>query len=315
MNRNGEAVLSAAAWDTAAFARDDALLGIRRHPRFSMEYRNAVEQRWPLRQAAEAALAAIALDRGELRGYCTCCHIPTQFAVPLAPVAEGGPPLPEWSETLLCASCGLISRLRLGASELMRYVDPNRSAVYLTEQTTPLFAWLSWRLTNLSGSEFVDNPAERTLVQEYLDSVHGAGRCRLRHEDVTQLSFADQSLDALMSLEVLEHVPDFRKALREYARVLRTHGVAILSVPFGELSEHTIVRATMGADGTVTHLLEPEYHGDPATGGHGCLCYYHFGWDLLDEIRTAGFASVDFLDAWEPAYGFLGGMAVFVARR
>jgi len=313
MNRSSEAVLSDAAWDTVGFARNDALLGIRRHPRFSMDYYNAVAQRWPLRQAAEAALAAVALDQGELRGYCTCCRAPTHFTVPLTQVLEG--PLPTWSETLLCASCGLISRLRLGASELMRHIDPKRSAVYLTEQATPLFAWLSSRLTDLSGSEFVDGPAERALVQDYLDTIHGIGRCRIRHEDVTRLTFADQSLDALMSLEVLEHVPDYRQALREYARVLRRHGVAILSVPLGELCERTIVRATIGADGTVTHLLEPEYHGDPATGGRGCLCYYHFGWDFLDEIRAAGFASVDFLDAWEPAYGFLGGMAVFVARR
>jgi hypothetical protein len=38
-------------------------------------------------------------------------------------------------------------------------------------------------------------------------------------------------------------------------------------------------------------LLEPEYHGDPLSSD-GILCFYHFGWDLLEEFRRCGFRSV-----------------------
>jgi SAM-dependent methyltransferase len=49
--------------------------------------------------------------------------------------------------------------------------------------------------------------------------------------DVTDLPFADQSFDAAVLGEVLEHVQDDVAALREVARTLRPEGVLALSVP------------------------------------------------------------------------------------
>lgn len=53
----------------------------------------------------------------------------------------------------------------------------------------------------------------------------------VRRADVTELPFADGSFDAAMLGEVLEHVEDDRRALREIARVLRPDGVLAASVP------------------------------------------------------------------------------------
>jgi SAM-dependent methyltransferase len=49
--------------------------------------------------------------------------------------------------------------------------------------------------------------------------------------DVTAMPFADESFDAAVLGEVLEHVPDDAGALAEAARVLRPGGVLAVSVP------------------------------------------------------------------------------------
>jgi len=47
----------------------------------------------------------------------------------------------------------------------------------------------------------------------------------------TQLPFCDACFDSLISLDVIEHVKDHAGLVREFARLLRPHGSAILSVP------------------------------------------------------------------------------------
>lgn len=47
--------------------------------------------------------------------------------------------------------------------------------------------------------------------------------------DATQLSYPDQSVDLILSLEVLEHIPQPERAVQEYMRVSRRY--LLLSVP------------------------------------------------------------------------------------
>ena len=50
-----------------------------------------------------------------------------------------------------------------------------------------------------------------------------------------------------------------------------------------------MTRARMRSDNTIEHIETPEYHGDPLDP-QGCLCFYHFGWELIGDLKTAGFA-------------------------
>jgi hypothetical protein len=70
----------------------------------------------------------------------------------------------------------------------------------------------------------------------------------------------------------------------------------------------------VGADGVVEHLLPPEYHGDP-TNGTGCLCFYHYGWDLLEAIREAGFRDATVVAGWSIALGHIEPVNLIVAQR
>jgi SAM-dependent methyltransferase len=56
---------------------------------------------------------------------------------------------------------------------------------------------------------------------------------RLLRADVCDLPIADGAIDAVVSANLLEHVPDDRGALQEFARVLRSGGRAVIVVPAG----------------------------------------------------------------------------------
>jgi len=111
---------------------------------------------------------------------------------------------------------------------------------------------------------------------------------------------------------VLEHVPDYHAAIREFARVLVPGGMCVATFPFNDRAE-TLVRARLGEDGTIEHIEPPEYHGDPISGG--ILCYYHFGWDILDAFRDAGFSDVRMTMPYSLEQGVPYGMWTLLARR
>ena len=46
----------------------------------------------------------------------------------------------------------------------------------------------------------------------------------VRNEDVTQLTFSDNYFDTVLCFDVLEHVPDYRAALKEFYRALKPGG-------------------------------------------------------------------------------------------
>lgn len=54
--------------------------------------------------------------------------------------------------------------------------------------------------------------------------------------DITGIPVEDETFDAVLCTEVLEHVPDPNKALKEIIRVTKTGGVLILTAPFCSLT-------------------------------------------------------------------------------
>jgi SAM-dependent methyltransferase len=85
---------------------------------------------------------------------------------------------------------------------------------------------LSTKLAEL-GFEVTSTDASPAAVAVLRERVPG----RVLEADVTSLPFEDESFDAAVLGEVLEHVEDDRGALAEVARVLRRRGVLAISVP------------------------------------------------------------------------------------
>jgi SAM-dependent methyltransferase len=153
----------------------------------------------------------------------------------------------------------------------------DKTKVFITEAITPLYDLIRERYPETTGSEFSQTAARGEVIS--------AGGRKVLMQDVTRLTFPADHFDCILSFDVLEHVPDYKAALREFARVLRKGGNLLLSVPF-TFELKTAVRATVKEDGSVRHVLPPEYHGDPMSNA-GVLCYQTF-MDLLRIWKIRG---------------------------
>ncbi|MBL8299223.1 MAG: methyltransferase domain-containing protein [Rhodanobacteraceae bacterium] len=242
----------------------------------STDFLRAIDALDGRRRSGEAHIAA----QETVAGYCVACAAVTNFAVRVGGFYGSNPNL---REGLTCRGCGLSNRNRLIYSALRRRVDELPQAdVALLEYLTPLFAVLRRHLPQLQGSEYISEKHVPGQVYSY----HGHP---VRHESITQLSYADASLDLVGHCDVLEHVYDYCAALREVRRVLRPAGQMICTVPFFMTRQEEAVLARPRDDGSIEFLGPPEYHGD-GLRPEGILTWHHFGWKLLDDAREAGFS-------------------------
>jgi len=241
----------------------------------------------------------------QMPGYCYPCRKKVGFKVRNGGGAAAEPSTPNWRETLSCP-CGLINRLRASLHLFDTHCAPAREdRIYLTEQTTAIFRWLTARYSNVTGSEYLGD-----AIPFGATSPGG-----IRNESLTRLTFADGAFDHILSFDVFEHIPDYGHAFAECFRCLSPGGNLLFSVPFIPSNAETLVRARVTEGGDIEHLLPPEYHGDPMSQS-GCLCFYHFGWDMLAELRRAGFAQANALLYWSDCFGYLGGEQIlFLARK
>jgi len=271
-----------------------------------VRHERASQAEYARRTARERALAGGSGQAFSVKGFCYVCDRRGTFDVDyLYSAVVDGQSIPNWREWLQCRRCLFSNRLRATIHVLETFCRPqSSSAIYITEQVTPLYAVLARRYAGVVGSEF-------------LGDLLPAGACDprgVRNESMTALTFDDGSFDIVLSFEVLEHVPDYPAALAEVLRVLRPSGWLLFTAPFRLDSPATIVRASIDANGKVTHLLEPEYHGDPIAN-EGILCFQHFGWDLLDLMRRMGFVDVAALLYWSEELCYLGREQVIFAAR
>jgi SAM-dependent methyltransferase len=95
---------------------------------------------------------------------------------------------------------------------------------------------LAWNWTALDVSELAVSYAQQRLAQPAIgvsanEKLGKAPLAAVHLGSVTALPFADNSFDAIVSADVLYHVDDDGAALREFLRVLRPGGLAVLNVP------------------------------------------------------------------------------------
>jgi len=223
------------------------------------------------------------LRNNEMTAYCEVCgmitimRIVTRFGI-------------KSTESGVCEICGLSDRTR-AVFDFLRYMtnaNMQKAKIYVTEAVTPFFSELASLYKNVSGSEYLTYNSKNNVISgKYYDYKNKS----VMHQDLTELSFSDNTFDYVISQHVLEHIPNYKKALYECYRVLSLGGMFIFTIPFDCFYEYeTVIIANVDETGEIVHKGNPEIHGNPV--GEGSVCYQHFGWDIINDLQECGFSQV-----------------------
>jgi SAM-dependent methyltransferase len=200
------------------------------------------------------------LPQSDLR-VCRCCGRSSL----IASFSEG-------EEAKICVRCGANLRYEMLATYL-RSIDldwKNLTALEL-DHRSPLRILLS---------------QAKTYIRSYYSNTERLGSVRsdgAQCEDITQLTFERNSLDLIVSSDVLEHVPDPDAAFRECYRVLKPGGFHLFTVP----SRAATRKRAEIVDGKVNFLMDPDYHSDPLDP-QGILAFWDYGLDAAEVFGNSG---------------------------
>jgi SAM-dependent methyltransferase len=234
--------------------------------------------------------------------YCSACGHVTKMLVDwtFGGFGTSSSVNPAWTETAKCEECGLNSRMRAVIDFLKTHCDlDGLPQTYVSEQITLSYRILKGILPKLVGSEYLgpDLPGGKIINQ------WGKAR-RVRHEDLTALSFSDGQFELAITQDVFEHIPNYKKAFSELHRILRPNGQLVFTIPFFFDLETPRIRASLGSEGVIHHY-PAEFHGNPISE-EGSLCFQNFGWDILSDLRQVGFNESLAHMYWGPWQGHLG---------
>jgi methyltransferase family protein len=224
----------------------------------------------------------------DIQGKCSVCGKEVRFIGWTESFRESG----------FCQVCGSTNRQRQIAFMLRRSLQiveeqpwPVSLPIYNTEGTGSLHD----QLALMAGYQ----------CSEYFGDGHQPGQVikGVRHEDLLNLSFADNEFEYVLSSDVLEHVPDPYRAHKEIWRVLRNGGRHIFTVPFYPYRYFDEIRSHQ-REGKLVHELAPQYHADPLRP-EGVLTYTIFSLEMLLKVSAIGFLVHTYV-LYEPEYGIIG---------
>lgn len=171
-----------------------------------------------------------------------------------------------------------------------RSIPRERALMAVVEERYP-----GWRALTIHESSPGNRGASRRFREECeqyipsqwfdgtpLGAMVGGYRC----ENLEQLTFDDASIDLHVTQDVLEHVLRPERAFAEIARTLKPGGAHVFTVPLVNKERPTSRRVVVQADGSLSHLAPPSYHGNPIDP-NGSLVTLDWGFDICDHIAAA----------------------------
>ena len=142
-----------------------------------------------------------------MRRYCPVCRIPSEKFEEVGIIPR---------EDAKCTHCGARERHRLVWLYFKRITD--------------LFDGRPKNMLHVAPERAFENLLKRYLDPGYLTADLHKSSAMVRM-DITDIDYAEETFDVIYCSHVLEHVPDDRRAIREFHRVLKSDGWALLQVP------------------------------------------------------------------------------------
>jgi SAM-dependent methyltransferase len=204
-------------------------------------------------------------------GFCPTCDAPSRF------VSRH----PYYRSHYRCERCHSVPRERALMLCLERFFPRFRELVVHESSPSPRGA-----------SVKLAAQCKRYVASQFFPDVPaGAEQDGIRCENLERLGFGDAEIDVHVTQDVMEHILDPDAAFREIARTLRPGGAHVFTVPLVRREKPSRARVQRRADGSLEHLLEPQYHGNPIDP-NGSLVTMDWGYDICDRIfRTTGLAT------------------------
>jgi len=170
----------------------------------------------------------------------------------------------------LCYHCGSLERHRLVWLYLKRM--------------TALFDEPSKSMLHVAPEPCFENLFKKHLGQGYISTDIQNPRAIVKM-DVTDINFPDETFDVIYCSHVLEHISEDKQALREFHRVLKSDGWAILLVPIKLNLKRTFEDPSVTDPMERLRLFGQEDH------------VRRYGRDFCDRVREANF----FVNVIKPA--------------
>jgi Tfp pilus assembly protein PilF/SAM-dependent methyltransferase len=128
------------------------------------------------------------------------------------------------------------------------------------------------------------------VCSEYFGPQYRSGEIvnGVMNQDLTELSFDDESIDLVLSSDVFEHIPHPYKGHAEIYRVLKRGGRHIFTVPFSTVAHLDQEIARLDEAGNPVFFDQAMYHGDPVREG-GIPVFRIFGLEMIVNMAWLGF--------------------------
>ena len=196
-----------------------------------------------------------------------------------------------------CPKCGSTDRERLVYTylkyELNIFSRPQTRVLHIAPEMIIAKQFIANHFTNYICGDFYAEGQHADYSKDFV-----------RHMDVQNLPFADNSFDLIICNHVLEHVFDEKKALQELFRVLTSGGQAILQVPISPILDKTISDTTITDGATLEEKFGQKDH------------VRLFGKDYKSRLESCGFNVQEIkLECKYPKYALNPKELLFVGKK